>query len=209
MKKITFIIIILSLFILGCIPNNTTKSSSTSTFQTTNIPTYTITKIQNTPTLTDTRTITRTKTITSTITLTPTYIYYEYEPKIELGSVGSVLPVTKEEVCDINYPLTVKEIPIDKKEEIFNLYGIAFNVRNRNRYETDYIISSDLGGSNNIDNLWTQSYNGIWNAYDKDKLEVYLHTLVCKGILDLDVAQQKMAKNWVENYIRYFGNPYK
>jgi hypothetical protein len=35
----------------------------------------------------------------------------------------------------------------------------------------DHLIPLELGGSNDIANLWPQSYVTVWNAHMKDRLE--------------------------------------
>jgi hypothetical protein len=42
--------------------------------------------------------------------------------------------------------------------------------------EIDHLISRELGGADEVANLWPQSYGGQpWNAVLKDKLENRLH----------------------------------
>jgi hypothetical protein len=50
------------------------------------------------------------------------------------------------------------------------------------------------------------------NAHDKDRLEKRMHTLVCtKKTLDLKVAQNEIATDWVAAYKKYVGErkPFK
>ncbi|HEU0120263.1 MAG TPA: zf-HC2 domain-containing protein [Bryobacteraceae bacterium] len=88
-------------------------------------------------------------------------------------------------------------------QEVFRRYGI-YDPRPR-AYEVDYLIPPDLGGSNEVKNLWPQSYSdSVWNARVKDALEDRLRTMVCGGSLDLAVAQQELAADWVGAYKRHF-----
>jgi hypothetical protein len=69
----------------------------------------------------------------------------------------------------------------------------------------DYLITPALGGSEDIRNLWPQSYSAtIWNARVKDALEDRLHDLVCSGDLDLATAQQEISTDWIAAYKKYF-----
>ena len=69
----------------------------------------------------------------------------------------------------------------------------------------DYLITPELGGADNIQNLWPEPYssNG-WDAHVKDALEDRLHRMVCEGKIDLVTAQREMAGDWISAYKKYF-----
>ena len=72
-------------------------------------------------------------------------------------------------------------------------------------YELDYLITPELGGSDDRRNLWPERYSsGQWNARVKDELEQLLPRLVCAGTLPLATAQREMATDWVAAYKKYF-----
>ena len=79
-------------------------------------------------------------------------------------------------------------------------YGLA--PRHGRSLEIDHIISVDLGGSNDIANLFPEKAPG---DYVKDKLENRLHQLVCSGAMNLHAAQIGIAGNWQALYKRVFG----
>jgi hypothetical protein len=55
----------------------------------------------------------------------------------------------------------------------------------------------ELGGSNDIRNLWPQSYTTKpLNAHTKDALEDHLHALVCAGKVPLLQAQHDISTDW-------------
>lgn len=84
----------------------------------------------------------------------------------------------------------------------YRLYGI---VPDGKRYEVDHLISLQLGGSNELANLWPQAnYTKPYNAHMKDALENRLHALVCKGAIDLKTAQDAISTDWIASYDRYF-----
>jgi hypothetical protein len=87
-------------------------------------------------------------------------------------------------------------------EKVFKEYGIR-HPRPR-AYEVDYLIDPELGGSNDIQNLWPEPYSSTWNARVKDALEDRLHDLVCSGEISLATAQQEIATNWIAAYKKYF-----
>lgn len=87
--------------------------------------------------------------------------------------------------------------------QVFLRYGI--HDPQPRAYEVDYLIPPDLGGSNDVQNLWPQSYSdSVWNARVKDALEDRLRTMVCSGGIDLATAQRELAADWVAAYKRHF-----
>ncbi|HMF78315.1 MAG TPA: zf-HC2 domain-containing protein [Bryobacteraceae bacterium] len=115
---------------------------------------------------------------------------------------GAVVAFTREkEVCSVQPP-KVRFISAALGERVFQEYGIT---RPRPRaYEVDYLIDPELGGSNDIQNLWPEPYSTTWNARVKDALEDRLHDLVCSGDLSLSEAQHEIATNWIAAYKKYF-----
>jgi hypothetical protein len=70
--------------------------------------------------------------------------------------------------------------------------------------EVDHLVSLEIGGSNDITNLWPQSYGTKpWNARVKDRLENQLHKLVCSRKIGLRAAQQEIAVNWIASYKKH------
>lgn len=116
---------------------------------------------------------------------------------------GDIIPTaTKEVVCVPGYTKTVRNVPESLKKQVFQEYGID---PKSDKFEVDHLISLELGGSNDIKNLWPQSYTtDPLNAHSKDKLEDHLHSLVCKGVITLTEAQKEIATDWVFAYKKYF-----
>jgi hypothetical protein len=72
-------------------------------------------------------------------------------------------------------------------------------------YELDYLITPELGGSDDRRNLWPERYSSErWNARVKDELERLLPKLVCAGTVPLATAQHDMATDWIAAYKKYF-----
>ena len=72
----------------------------------------------------------------------------------------------------------------------------------------DHLIPLELGGSNDIKNLWTESYETQpWNATVKDAIENRLHDLVCDGSISPEQAQHEIATDWTAAYLKYVGHP--
>lgn len=73
-------------------------------------------------------------------------------------------------------------------------------------YEEDHLVPISVGGHpTSPDNLWPQSWDGEFNAHDKDKLELTLHKMVCAGAVPLAQAQQEIASDWEAAYVKYIG----
>ena len=76
-------------------------------------------------------------------------------------------------------------------------YGVAL--------EIDHIISLELGGSNDVTNLYPEKANAQPGYHLKDKLENRLHDMLCAGQIGLRAAQQQIASNWVKLYKKVYG----
>ena len=68
----------------------------------------------------------------------------------------------------------------------------------------DYLINPQLGGVDDVRNLWPQPYSSEWNARAKDELERHLHQMVCDHKIELADAQREIAENWIDAYKKYF-----
>ena len=125
------------------------------------------------------------------------------EPRPEL-TPGAIRQVSLADVCgrprDKN-----RAVLVSVQREVFSRYGIA-KARPQD-YEVDYLITPELGGADDIRNLWPQPYTAKnWSASAKDDLEDRLHELVCSGELDLSTAQHEIANDWIGAYKKYVQN---
>jgi hypothetical protein len=116
---------------------------------------------------------------------------------------GMTQPLTRTELCAMGNEERAPSVPRVVALRIFHNYGMD-DPRPR-AYELDYLIAPELGGSNDIRNLWPQPYRAdSWSAHAKDALEEHLYQLVCSGNLDLATAQADIAKDWIAAYKKYF-----
>ena len=102
--------------------------------------------------------------------------------------------VTAEQICVRGYSKSVRNVPVALKRE----YGITHH--NAGEYEVDHHISLELGGSNDIANLWPEAAEPRPGFHEKDKVENYLHAQVCSGRMELRDAQVKIANDWLSVY---------
>jgi len=89
------------------------------------------------------------------------------------------------------------------RQAVFHEYGMDGS--RLPEYEVDHLITPELGGTDDIQNLWPEPYATTeWNAHVKDELEDRLRQLVCQGKLDLPTAQRDISTNWISAYQKYF-----
>jgi hypothetical protein len=112
-----------------------------------------------------------------------------------------VLTIDTSAICVSGYTETVRDVPTSKKEQVFAEYGIDWSLHSG--YEVDHVISLELGGSNDIANLYPESYSIQYGARVKDKLENYLHDQVCGGNLAIAIARQEIATDWLKYYLAW------
>lgn len=116
---------------------------------------------------------------------------------------GATRLVTVSDVCRVHGSTQDHSLPASLQQKIFREYGIA-NARPSD-YELDYLITPELGGSDDVRNLWPEPHNRtVWNSYVKDELENRLHQMVCDGTINLQTAQRDISTDWIAAYKRYF-----
>ncbi len=149
--------------------------------------------------------------VSQTLTPQPGHLppkqYIPHLPKSQLTPGAVYENATKETICTPGYSQavskTVAYVPPDQKKQVYNAYGIK-NYKS-GKYAIDHLISPDLGGSNDVSNLWVEPYHGEWNVHQKDKVESELHHRVCSGKIPLTEAQHEIATDWIAAYKRYVG----
>jgi len=123
-------------------------------------------------------------------------------PDLELTH-GVVETTDAKVVCHRGYTRDERHVTEAQKREVFRRYGLGTLPRKDwGQFEIDHFISLELGGSNDIDNLWPEPYGGEWGARKKDVVETDLHRHVCKGELSLEDAQKIIRMDWVAEYKR-------
>jgi hypothetical protein len=119
------------------------------------------------------------------------------DPVLTPGVTSSA--VTQENIhstiCVSGYTATVRNVSSATKARVYAEYGITSHAPGS--YEVDHLIPLELGGSNDIENLWPEPYTGADNAHDKDHWENALHAMVCNGEMSLAEAQQKIVQWWL------------
>ncbi|HEV2654453.1 MAG TPA: HNH endonuclease signature motif containing protein [Ktedonobacteraceae bacterium] len=109
-----------------------------------------------------------------------------------------ITTATKAEICQPGYSRSVRNVPTSVKNQAYAEYGITHH--STGQYEVDHLISLELGGSNDISNLWPELASPKPGFHEKDKVENYLHDQVCSGAIALQKAQVEIATNWLAVY---------
>ncbi len=105
---------------------------------------------------------------------------------------------TKDQICVLGYSKNVRNVPDSEKNAVYAEYSITSHTAGE--YEVDHLISLELGGSNDIANLWPEPAEPRPGFHEKDKVENYLHQQVCGGAISLADAQSIIANDWLSVY---------
>ena len=105
---------------------------------------------------------------------------------------------TTDVICKSGYASSVRNVPTSEKNAVYAEYGITHH--SAGQYEVDHLVSLELGGSNDISNLWPEAASPTPGFHQKDKVENYLHDQVCSGAVSLQQAQYEIATNWLTIY---------
>jgi len=116
---------------------------------------------------------------------------------------GATLPQDAEGVlCSPTFRTgTVRAVSKATKLQACREYGVSRANCTGKLYEIDHLISLELGGSNDITNLWPQPYLPTPAAHEKDEVENWLHRQVCSGKMTLAAAQYAIAQDWYTVYL--------
>jgi hypothetical protein len=114
--------------------------------------------------------------------------------------------LTKAVICSGSFRTgSIRNVPQSEKFENEREYGMKA-AHYGHSMEIDHIVSLELGGSNDIANLFPEPGSGAADYHAKDRLENRLHELVCGGGMRLRAVQQSIARDWVGLYRRVFGS---
>jgi len=132
--------------------------------------------------------------------------------QITPGAVRAGLSKTK--ICSIKWGKDERHVTAAMKRQVFAAYGYSGYddprcvPAGKRTCEIDHLISRELGGADEVSNLWPQAYGtSPWNAVLKDKLENRLHKELCAGNITLKSARDMLVTDWREGYKKYYGEP--
>jgi hypothetical protein len=105
-------------------------------------------------------------------------------------------------ICVSGYTKIVRNVSTSLKKKVYAEYGISYP-QPTGSYEADHLIPLELGGSNDIANLFPEAGDPKPGFKEKDLVENYLHNEVCAGNIPLDIAQKEIAMDWVLIYASF------
>jgi hypothetical protein len=97
-------------------------------------------------------------------------------------------------ICRSGYTTTVRPPSSQTEHAKFDIAYPAYGVPHSDKSELDHLVSLELGGSNDIANLWPEIGK---QPNPKDKVENDLHRAVCDGKVTLAAAQHAIATDWL------------
>jgi hypothetical protein len=114
---------------------------------------------------------------------------------------GDVMTVNKSIVCVTGYTSTVRDVSTSLKKKVYAEYNVEYP-QLRGSYEVDHFIPLELGGSNDITNLWLEPAEPRPGFHEKDRVENYLHDQVCNHNMSLIEAQNEIKTDWYSVYLK-------
>lgn len=114
--------------------------------------------------------------------------------------------LTKAVLCSSSFHTSsIRNVTESEKHAVEEEYGLP-PVSYGSTLEIDHIVSLELGGSNDIANLFPERASPAPGYHAKDTLENRLHDMVCTGQISLSAAQSRIAADWEKLYTDVFGN---
>jgi hypothetical protein len=114
---------------------------------------------------------------------------------------GLTRQLSQREVCSTKWGLDHRHVTEKMKRQVAAAYGVPW--ADRHRYEFDHYIPRELGGADDVSNLWPEPLTGLHNAHDKDRLENALHRKVCAGDMTLGFAVEAIQADWISAFRLY------
>src|SRR6516164_1427732 len=120
----------------------------------------------------------------------PTYAY----PNPSL-TPGAVFTTDASTICTPGYASGVRDVSTATKEQVYAEYGVSY-AQPLGAYEVDHFIPLEIGGSNDITNLWLEAATPTPGFHQKDQFENFEHGQVCNGTISVAEAQSRMVSDW-------------
>ncbi len=108
-----------------------------------------------------------------------------FDPSVTQANIATT-------ICAHGYTAGVRPSSSQTDTAKKSLY-LAYGIPSTTKSELDHLVSLELGGSNDVTNLWPE-VGSIPNA--KDKIENELNDAVCSGKVTLAAAQNAIAADW-------------
>lgn len=111
------------------------------------------------------------------------------------GSIDTVVAQAniRSTICTSGYTTTIRPPESQTEHAKFDVSYPAYGLQGATASELDHLVPLELGGSNDITNLWPE-IGPIPNP--KDAVENALNSAVCGGQVTLAAAQSAVARDW-------------
>ncbi|HEX9324566.1 MAG TPA: hypothetical protein VF913_20980 [Xanthobacteraceae bacterium] len=137
------------------------------------------------------------------------------------GVINESLSLTK--ICSTKWGQDARAVTAKMKQDVIKAYHFRVSAcpltklkgKLVHRVEIDHLISRDIGGADDTENLWPQCYEPTNKdkskqadgAHKKDRLEVELNKRICKAKATalLKQYQRKIRTNWISLYHEIYG----
>jgi hypothetical protein len=120
----------------------------------------------------------------------PAYVY----PNPSL-TPGAVLNTDASAICTPGYASGVRDVSTATKEQVYAEYGVSYPQAS-GAYEVDHFIPLEIGGSNDLSNLWLEPATPTPGFHQKDQFENLEHGQVCNSTIGVAEAQSRMVSDW-------------
>lgn len=98
-------------------------------------------------------------------------------------------------------------VTLKMEQKVFARYRLPWS--RRGEFKVDHLIPPELGGADNIKNLWPQSVRSRpYGAERKGQLTEVLISRVRAGQLTLAQAQEQISRDWIDAFIDHVGMVY-
>lgn len=108
---------------------------------------------------------------------------------------GSVLSTDAATICASGYASSVRNVSTATKKKVYAEYGLTYPQAS-GAYEVDHFIPLEIGGSNDITNLWPEPAAPAPGFHQKDQFEDFEHDQICSGKISVQEAQSRMVSDW-------------
>jgi len=97
--------------------------------------------------------------------------------------------------CTPGYASSVRNVSTATKKQVYAEYGASYP-QATGAYEVDHFIPLEIGGSNDLTNLWLEPAAPTPGFHQKDQFENFEHDQVCDGTINAAEAQSRMVSDW-------------
>jgi hypothetical protein len=108
---------------------------------------------------------------------------------------GAVLTTDATTICTPGYASSVRNVSTVTKKQVYAEYGASYP-QSTGAYEVDHFIPLEIGGSNDIKNLWLEPATPTPGFHQKDQFENFEHDQLCNGAISAAEAQSRMVSDW-------------